>query len=211
MWSSTFLDKINWHQEAVMGCCSLDPSCPSSLVPATSHSLAAFTPRAGRRPRNHFHGGGNCWEGQMSTFLLSVQEAWRASMGAVSVLLHKGILGQHSYWGEGDMAQAHQHSLFGFASPTEECLFLLLWLLSWKIGNVLTDRTMLCTISVPPPSSSRLFGRKLLEEGGSSITGEAEESREVRQNGHCVAGAVIAEGLRECRGIVNESDEKLLF
>lgn len=70
---------------------------------------------------------------------------------------------------------------------------------------------MLCTISVPPPSSSRLFGRKLLEEGGSSITGEAEESRQVRQNGHCVAGAVIAEGLRECRGIVNESDEKLLF
>lgn len=66
-----------------------------------------------------------------------------------------------------------------------------------------------CTISVPPLSSSGLFGRKLLEEGGSGSTGEAEKSREVGQNGHCVAGAVIAQGLRECR--VNESDEKLLF
>lgn len=70
---------------------------------------------------------------------------------------------------------------------------------------------MLCAVSVPSPSSSGLFGRKLLEEGGSSSTGQAEKSREVRQNGYCVAGAVIAKGLRERRGIVNESDEKLLF
>lgn len=70
---------------------------------------------------------------------------------------------------------------------------------------------MLCTISVPPPSSSGLFGRKLLQEGGSLQEGGRQHwrGREVRQNGHCVAVAVIAQGLRECR--VNESDEKLLF
>lgn len=31
------------------------------------------------------------------------------------------------------------------------------------------------------------------------------------KNGHCVAGTVIAKGMRECRGIVNENDKKLLF
>lgn len=61
-------------------------------------------------------------------------------------------------------------------------------------------------ISVPPPSFSGLFGRKLLEKGGSSSTG-----RQRQLNGHCVAGAGIAESLRECEVIVNESDEKLLL
>jgi len=41
----------------------------------------------------------------MSRFLLSVQEVWRASMAAGSVLLYEGVLGQHSYWSEGDVVQ----------------------------------------------------------------------------------------------------------
>jgi len=104
-------------------------------------------------------------------------------------------------WCRGKSAQ-----LPWFCLLTEDRLFLLLGLLSGKIRNVLTHHTALCAVSLPPPSSSGPFGRRLLKAGGSSSSGEAEKSRDARQNGRCVAGAVIAEGLRECRGIVNESD-----
>lgn len=66
----------------------------------------------------------------MSLFLLSVPEARGASMAAGSGLPHKGILGQYSYWGEGDMTEANQHHSLEFSFPAEECLFLLLRLLS---------------------------------------------------------------------------------
>lgn len=43
-----------------------------------------------------------------------------------------------------------------------------LWEVKGKVRTVLTEHPVLCTVSVPPPSSSGLSGRKLLQEGGSA-------------------------------------------
>lgn len=167
------------------------------------HSLTAFTPRAGRRhwPSNHCPGRASAENGKCPCFLGGCKRPGEPAkqLGHCCCTV--------TLWGSA-------------ATGVKETWHTQISLCCWGV-SVLASVTALIKnqkrshrlhhgLHHPCATSHLLWS--LWEDA--ALGGRVKlhwRGREGRQNGHCVAGALIAEGFRKCRGIVNESDEKLLF
>lgn len=123
-----------WHRQAAMGCCSLDPSCHSGPPRPTASSPSHLGLTGGSGQETIFLEGATmekskgvcCWCKRPGK-LTWISTAARGLFGAAQPL----------GWGRHGI-EVNQPSSLGSACAPEEWLFLL----SWKIINVLTDHSL---------------------------------------------------------------------